>query len=66
MMMIMMMMMKMLMTRRRSTKEYKGSTAAIVLLDLTRLSLWLHYYYSIYLIETKEQQSGRLRRRRMI
>ena len=38
---------------RRSTKEEQTAT---VLLDLTRL----HYYYNIYLIETKGQQSGRL------
>ena len=48
-------------------KEYKGAQmntkeeqTATVLLDLTRLSMWLHYYYNIYLIEIKGQQSGRL------
>ena len=37
---------------RRSTKEEQ---TLIVLLDLTRLSVWLHYYYNIYLIEKKGQ-----------
>ena len=42
--------------RKRSTKEKQTAT---VLLNLTRLFVWLHYYH-IYLIETKGQQSGRL------
>ena len=33
---------------------------ATVLLNLPRMCVWLHYYYNIYLIETKEQQSGRV------
>ena len=40
----------------RNTKEEQTSA---VLLDLTKLSEWLHYYYNIYLIDTKGQQSGR-------
>ena len=35
--------------RRRSTKEEQHQ----VLLGLTRMSVWLHYYYNIYLIQTK-------------
>ena len=40
-----------------STKEEQTVT---VLLDLTRLSMLLHYYYNISLIETKGQQNERL------
>ena len=35
----------------RSTKEEQTAT---VLLDLTRLSVWLHYYYNIYMIDKKD------------
>ena len=42
------------MKRVRCEKEQ----TATLLLDLTRLFVWLHYY-NIYLIETKGQQSGR-------
>ena len=41
----------------RSTKENQTAT---VYWTLTRLSVWLHYYYDIYLIETKGQKSGKL------
>ena len=41
----------------RNTKEEQTAT---VLLDLTKMSVWLHYYYNIYLTETKGHQSGRL------
>ena len=44
----------------RSTKNAKEEQTATVLLDQTRLSFLLHYYYDIYLIETKVQQNGRL------
>ena len=37
----------------RSTKEDQTAT---VLLDLTRLSVWLNYYYNIYLIEEEEEE----------
>ena len=46
-----------------STKEYKRiqkKKTATVLLNLTKLSVWLHFYCNIYLIETRGQQSGRL------
>ena len=40
--------------KRRGIKEKQTST---VLLDLTRLSVWQYYYFNIYLIEAKGQQS---------
>ena len=52
--------------RKEGGRVYKGvqrtkkELTATVLLDLTRLCVWQHYYYNIYLIETKGQQSGRL------
>ena len=45
----------------QSTKKEQTAT---VLLDLTRLSVWLHYYYNIYLIEIKEQQSKKKRKKK--
>ena len=38
---------------KRCTKEEQ---TAAVLLDLTRLYVWLHYYYNIYLIDKKTAQ----------
>ena len=50
--------------RRRNSTKYTWSTKeeqkTTVLQDLTRLFLWLQYYYNIYLIETKGQQGERL------
>ena len=37
----------------KNTKCTKEEQTATALLDLTRLSVWLHYYYNIYLIKTK-------------
>ena len=39
----------------RSTKEEQTAT---VLLDLTRLSVWLQYYYDIYLIDGRRGERG--------
>ena len=50
-------------TKRRKMKNWrsiKEEQPATVLLDLTRLFVWLHYYYCIYWIDTKGEQSGRL------
>ena len=47
--------------KKRSTKEEQTAT---LLLDLTRLSVWLHYYYNIYLIETKGKQGRSTQARR--
>ena len=41
-------------------RNVKEEQTATTLLDITRLSMWLHCYYDIYLIEKKGQQSVRI------